>query len=132
MASQPTSFELAEVELDVGHDGHGELGELGDVFAPPLDRLTDLQPGYCPIPERTEEGPLYGYRWPDFVLNTGPEEYQTIATMEYRVPGIAAFELTLREQTAWFDDDDTFPLPSPLPLVEAPSAIARFNVVMGL
>lgn len=113
-------------------DGFSELGLTE--FADPSDNLTEGQEPYCPIPQRVQPAPLWGYRWRSYLPadgNAEPEDYVTLQSTEYRLGGAAAYEITLQEDVAWFDAADAFPLPINLPLVQGVSGLARLRVVSG-
>ena len=118
------------------HDlpGFGGLTEL----ASPGDNLTEkLQQPFCPVPERIEQTPLFGYRWRAHltagqgVVNNPPEVFVLWKTIEYRIPGAGSYEVTLREDVAWLAASDDIPVGTPLPLVEANSGLLRFRVTSG-
>ena len=118
--------------------GYGDLlGGLTEL-APDPDNLTEtLQQPYCPVPERVEQVPVFGYRWLAHltagigVVNNPPEPYRVIKTIEYRIPGAGSYEVTLREDVAWLNVTEAVRITTPLPFVEANSGLLRFRVTSG-
>ena len=92
--------------------------------------LTELQPPYCPIPERVEQVPLWGFRWPGIFVPL--IAYRAVQTWEYRLPGAGTYEVEVQERVAFFDNADGLPVGTQTGLADGVSpGVLRLRVTSG-
>ena len=96
--------------------------------------LTLDQGPYCDIAQRVQGAPRWAFRFPITGLgapNVLPTEYTSLKSIEYRVPGAAAYEITMREDVGWLIAPGVVPAGTSVPLTEAVSGVSRFAVTSG-
>lgn len=95
---------------------------------------TNVQTPFCPVPARSEPIPLWAHRLRNYTGGGGniePNNYRTIKSFEYRIPGAGAYEVSVHESVGYIQSPVGIAVGAPTPREGGNSGQLRLRVNSG-